>query len=151
MTSRPFRARPGGRAIRRLLPVVAVGAASLALAGCGGGGDRDRAAPTRTQPETTAEGEAPDGATVFAENGCGSCHTFSAAGSAATVGPNLDETLERDARAAGKPLPDFVRESIVDPDAFVAQGFQPGVMPQTFDESLDERDLDALVKFLAQR
>src|SRR5687768_6810923 len=50
------------------------------LAGCGGGdGDGDG-----------TEGGA--GAKVFAEAGCGSCHTFSPAGSNGTVGPNLDET-----------------------------------------------------------
>lgn len=52
------------------------------LAGCGGGdgdGDGDQ-----------TEGD--PGAQVFAEAGCGSCHTFSPAGSTGTVGPNLDET-----------------------------------------------------------
>jgi mono/diheme cytochrome c family protein len=32
-----------------------------------------------------------DGAAVFTEAGCGSCHTFEAAGSTGTIGPNLDE------------------------------------------------------------
>jgi len=32
-----------------------------------------------------------DGAAVFTEAGCGSCHTFEAAGSTGTIGPDLDE------------------------------------------------------------
>jgi cbb3-type cytochrome c oxidase subunit III len=32
-----------------------------------------------------------DGKSIFASAGCGSCHTFEAAGSSGTVGPNLDE------------------------------------------------------------
>jgi cbb3-type cytochrome c oxidase subunit III len=32
-----------------------------------------------------------DGRTVFQNAGCGSCHTFQAAGSNGTIGPNLDE------------------------------------------------------------
>ncbi len=36
------------------------------------------------------------GKTVFADAGCGSCHTFAAAGSSGSVGPNLD-TLQLDA------------------------------------------------------
>jgi cbb3-type cytochrome c oxidase subunit III len=32
-----------------------------------------------------------DGKSVFASAGCGSCHTFQAAGSNGTIGPNLDE------------------------------------------------------------
>ncbi len=35
--------------------------------------------------------EASDGESIFASAGCGSCHTFEAAGSSGTVGPNLDE------------------------------------------------------------
>lgn len=37
-------------------------------------------------------GGATDGEGIFAEQGCGGCHTFSGAGSTGTVGPNLDET-----------------------------------------------------------
>jgi mono/diheme cytochrome c family protein len=33
-----------------------------------------------------------DGRSIFASAGCGSCHTFAAAGSKGTVGPNLDES-----------------------------------------------------------
>lgn len=33
-----------------------------------------------------------DGAAVFAEAGCGSCHTLAAAGASGTIGPNLDES-----------------------------------------------------------
>ena len=33
-----------------------------------------------------------DGAAVFAESGCGSCHTLAAAGASGTIGPNLDES-----------------------------------------------------------
>ena len=32
-----------------------------------------------------------DGKSIFASAGCGSCHTFAAAGSSGTIGPNLDE------------------------------------------------------------
>jgi mono/diheme cytochrome c family protein len=39
----------------------------------------------------TQETGGDDGAAVFAEAGCGSCHTFEAAGSTGTIGPNLDE------------------------------------------------------------
>ena len=48
-----------------------------------------------------------------------------------TVGPDLDE-LAADAKKAGKPLEDFIRESIVDPNNYIAPGYPPNVMPQTF-------------------
>ena len=53
--------------------------------------------PVRAQPGTETErtggegGEAPDGKAIFAEAGCGGCHTLKAAGATGTVGPNLDD------------------------------------------------------------
>ena len=37
-------------------------------------------------------GEAPDGEAIFAEAGCGGCHTLEAAGTSGNVGPNLDDS-----------------------------------------------------------
>ena len=39
----------------------------------------------------SAGGAAPDGKAIFAEAGCGGCHTLKAAGATGTVGPNLDD------------------------------------------------------------
>lgn len=127
---------------QRLSLAIALAAAAIALAGCGGGGDE--AAPTTEAPAADAAG----GKSVFADQGCGSCHTFAPAGSTGATGPNLDDALERDAERAGKPLAEFVRESIVEPDAFIAPGFQPGVMPKTFAASLSDQELANLVAFL---
>jgi cytochrome c oxidase subunit 2 len=91
------------------------------------------------------EGGAQLGATVFKNNGCGSCHTFKPAGATATVGPDLDR-LANYARQAGKPVDEFTRTSIVDPSAYIEKGF-PNVMPQNF-ASLPKRQLDALVQYL---
>ncbi len=87
------------------------------------------------------------GKSVFASNGCGSCHTLTAAGASGKVGPDLDE-LPTEAKGAKQPLAAFVRQSIVDPNAYVAPGFPKGVMPQTFGSSLSKAQLDALVQFL---
>jgi cytochrome c oxidase subunit 2 len=86
------------------------------------------------------------GAAVFENNGCGSCHTFGPAGSQAETGPNLDN-LRQQAEAAGVPLEEFVRESIVDPNEYVEPGFSANVMPATYNE-LPEEQLDALVQYL---
>jgi cytochrome c oxidase subunit 2 len=85
------------------------------------------------------------GKTVFAGNGCASCHTLKAAGATGTVGPDLDK-LPAYAKQAGKPLEDFVRESIVDPNTYVQPGFPKSVMPPF--ANLRKDQLDALVKFL---
>jgi cytochrome c oxidase subunit II len=91
-------------------------------------------------------GGGPSGKQLFASNGCDGCHTFKPAGASGTVGPDLDK-LPQLARQAGQPLEQFIRESIVKPDAYIAPGYQKGVMPGTFG-SLPSSQIDALVKFL---
>jgi cytochrome c2 len=110
-----------------------------------------KTAPPTTTAATTTGGAAakPDGKQVFASAGCGTCHTFAAAGATGKIGPDLDK-LKQEATKAGKPLDAFIKQSIVDPNAYVAPGFQPNVMPATFGKSIPPDQLDALVKFLAQ-
>ena len=88
------------------------------------------------------------GASLFAENGCGGCHAFGPANAAGETGPPLDD-LEARAEALGREPGDFVRESIVDPDAVVAEGYPAGVMPETYGELPDEQ-VDALVQYLLE-
>jgi mono/diheme cytochrome c family protein len=87
----------------------------------------------------TARGKA-----VFLSAGCGACHTLSAAGTKATVGPNLDTTLKNKSSA-------FARESIVHPNASIAAGYQRGVMPTTYRSQLTMRQIADLVVFLMKR
>jgi cytochrome c oxidase subunit 2 len=100
----------------------------------------------REQQKAIEKGGAGGGKTVFAANGCGSCHVFTPAGSTGTIGPDLDK-LPAQARRAGKPLEEFVRESIVNPNAYIEPGYNRNLMPSTFG-SLPEQQLDALVAFL---
>jgi cytochrome c oxidase subunit II len=88
-------------------------------------------------------GGAADGRALFDQQGCTGCHTLVDAGSTAQVGPNLDTVLKGvDA--------DFVRTAIVDPNQEIAEGFQPGVMPQDYGEQLSDEQLNALVDYLLQ-
>ena len=57
------------------------------------------------------------------------------------MGPNLDDTLE------GKDAP-YVQQSIVEPNADVAEGYTAGVMPSF--QQLSEEQVDDLVAFLTQ-
>jgi mono/diheme cytochrome c family protein len=68
-----------------VITVFALGFGLIIAVGLEEGGE---ATPTiTTQPLGNEEGEQ-----LFAAQGCGGCHTLSAAGATATVGPNLDET-----------------------------------------------------------
>jgi hypothetical protein len=42
----------------------------------------------------------------------------------------------------------FVKESIVNPDAYIAKGFSKGIMPATFGNSIKGKQLDDLVAFI---
>jgi mono/diheme cytochrome c family protein len=83
------------------------------------------------------------GAQVFANNGCGGCHTLAAANSGGTTGPNLDEVLPGQKEAE-------IEESIVEPNAKIAQGYPANVMPETFKESIEPEELKELVEYLAE-
>jgi cytochrome c oxidase subunit 2 len=84
--------------------------------------------PTTTTPAKSS-GDAAAGKALFMKSGCGACHTLAAAGSTGKVGPNLDTSLKESATAAGQPLDQFITTSITDPNAYIAKGFQAGVMP----------------------
>ena len=81
------------------------------------------------------------GAQVFANNGCGGCHTLAAAESGGVTGPNLDEVLPGQSIAN-------IHEDIVDPNKVIAQGYPPNVMPTTYEQTLTPKELDDLVKYL---
>ena len=87
-----------------------------------------------------------DGKTLFtdaAEPPCASCHTLADAGATGTTGPNLDEVLPDMSDAE-------IEQSITDPDAKIAEGFQPGIMPPNYGETLSAEQMDALVKYLKE-
>jgi cytochrome c oxidase subunit 2 len=94
------------------------------------------------QRRLAAEGASAGGKQLFTQQ-CGSCHVLADAGTQGAVGPNLDEGLQGQDEA-------FIRESILEPDAMIAEGFQPGVMPATFGDSLSEEQINSLVDYLLE-
>lgn len=91
--------------------------------------------------QQSGEGGGPPGKQVYVNAGCGACHALADAGSTAQVGPDLDKVLPG-------LTADQIRQSIVDPDAEIASGYQPGVMPTNFGEQLSSEQLDQLVQYL---
>src|SRR5438094_8853911 len=124
------------------------------LAACGGG---KTVAPLAkavegTLPKPTAvTGDPAAGKAVFVSQGCGSCHTFTPAGTKGTIGPDLDK-LAADAQKANQGLlEDYTKTSITDPNAYVVPGFAQGIMPGTYGQSLKPQQLADLVAFLTQK
>ena len=119
---------------------VALLVAAAALCGCGGGDDGNADPAASSRPAATAS-KADSGLRVWAAQGCGSCHTFAAAGSSGTFGPDLGETLR------GAP-PAIIRTAIVDPNAAAAPGYGTGMMPEDYERRMSRAELDRLVAFI---
>ncbi len=104
-------------------------------------------ATTTTTPATTpSSGNAAQlaaGKAVFTgASGCSGCHTLADANATGAVGPNLDQTI-------ADATPAEIKQDITDPNAKIAKGFTPNIMPGTFAQSLTKPQLDALVAYLA--
>ena len=82
--------------MRKLVLLLAALVLVVAIPACGGE-EEEQALPETvegTLPADTGaatEGDPANGKKIFASAGCGGCHTFEAAGSSGSVGPNLDE------------------------------------------------------------
>src|SRR5262245_26155559 len=82
------------------------------------------------------------GAQLFANGGCGGCHTL--AGVGGTTGPNRNEVLPGQSAA-------MIQESVEDPYAKIAKGYPANVMPTTFSETFSPKEIEQLVEFLIEK
>jgi cytochrome c oxidase subunit II len=97
------------------------------------------------------EGESPvaAGREIFTSAGCNACHTLDDADATAQVGPDLNQLARvAENRVQGTTAEDYVRESIVDPPAFVVDGYDGDTMPGNFADQLTPEEIDTLVEYL---
>ena len=105
--------------------------------------------PMTTTTTSSSGGDAAAGKTVFTSSSCSGCHTFKAAGASGALGPNLDTAIAADAAADNNmSIEDFVRESISNPDAYIAKNYSGGIMQPDGGSSLTPKQLDDLVAFI---
>ena len=83
-----------------------------------------------------------DAKKIFNDAACGGCHTLADAGTSGAIGPDLDKVLK------GKDAA-FIKNSIEDPSAEIAKGFQD-IMPKNYGDTLSPEELDALVEYLGK-
>lgn len=95
------------------------------------------------EPEETGEPREPitDPLELISEYSCDACHIVR--GEGGDLGPDLS-TIGATNDAA------YIRTSILDPNAVVADGFDEGMMPEGLGEELYAVELEILVDFLAQ-
>ena len=113
---------------------------STGLAACGGesgGGDGSAQAGEKLF----------DQAAIGNQAGCSTCHSLEV--DVILVGPSLAGIANRAGeRVAGLSAEDYIRESIIDPDAYTVEGFPSSVMPLVWSSVLTEEQIDDLVAFL---
>ncbi len=123
----------------------------LVLAGCGND-DANTTAPAATVGDPERGREIwDDGAGLFsAGEGCQECHSLD--GSESPFPGSRAPTWQGVSGRAGDRVPglsaeEYLRESIVDPAAYIVEGYSD-IMPKGFRFLLSEEDIDNLVAFL---
>ena len=129
-------------------------AMAVVLAGCGNG---DTSTTTVGASQTAAVGDPVQGRQIWDDGGgalegggCQECHSLD--GSEKTVANVIAPTWLGISGLAGDRVPGmsaevYLRESIVDPSAYIVEGYSD-LMPKGFKFLLSEEDIDNLVAFL---
>ncbi|MBI5970393.1 MAG: c-type cytochrome [Deltaproteobacteria bacterium] len=81
------------------------------------------------------------GAEIVKKFGCGLCHKI--AGEQGAIGPDLT-------KIGAKKNADYLRRAVFDPNADIAPGFPPGMMPQDFKDKMTAGELQVIVDYLAK-
>ena len=142
-----------------LIPVIA-GATIILAAACGGA-----APPTNTPaPPTPSATSAPaqttpsggngggdlvaQGQALVQSNGCLACHSTDGS---VLVGPSWQGIYGHQMTLADGTTvtadDEYIRESIMDPNAKIVEGFLPNLMPQNFD-TLPDSDIEAIIAYI---
>jgi ferredoxin/mono/diheme cytochrome c family protein len=88
-----------------------------------------------------------EGAGISAQAGCQICHSLEP--DRVLVGPSLAGIGELAAtRVTGQTAAEYLRTSILDPDAYVVEGYRTGQMLPIYEEQLTVEEIDALVEYL---
>ncbi len=88
-----------------------------------------------------------EGSGMSAQAGCQICHSLEPGRQ--LVGPSLSGiAVTAESRVPGQSGEEYLRQSILDPDAYIVEGYRSGQMLPIYDEQLSEAEIDALVQFL---
>jgi cytochrome c553 len=138
----------------------ALAALTLAAIGCMGGNAPSTTAAPSVNGDALAlanlpEGDAAAGKALFSGAQSAStgeplaCHVCHSLDGTTGVGPSLAGISGR-VPAGYDSVEAYIYESIVDPDAYIREGFQPDMMPNHFD-TLDAQTLADLIAFVSQQ
>lgn len=133
---------------RKRVVIVVLNLAMLAVVACGGGGTD----PTSAEP--TPVGNAANGETLFTEPvigennapGCITCHSLEP--DVVIVGPSqAGLAIRAETRVPGQTAEEYIRNSIVNPNDYIVDGFAEGLMYQNYATDLTPEQIDDLVAY----
>lgn len=131
----------------KLLLMALLALAIALLAACGGSG---QTASSAVPAGNVANGEKLFNSATIGSNsapGCVTCHSLQEG--VVVVGPSQSGLAERAGnRVAGQSAAEYLHESIVNPNAYVVDGFAEGVMYQNYGTDLTPEQIDDLVAYL---
>ncbi|HBX68791.1 MAG TPA: hypothetical protein DEH25_05255 [Chloroflexi bacterium] len=111
---------------------------SVVLAACGGGGGDSTDSAGKDLFAQTVIGSQP---------GCITCHSLDAG--VVIVGPSMAGIASRaGSTVSGQSAEDYLRESILTPDAHLVESFPAGTMPQVWGQELSTTQVDQLIDYL---
>lgn len=128
--------------ITSVQPITVEGALTSSTASSGEGG---------TLPagflDKVAKGDPANGQLLTQKNACIGCHSLEK--DVKLVGPSWYGVADRAAtRVPGQTDVEYLYTSITLPNAHVVEGFQPGLMLQTYRQTLSDQDLADIISFL---
>lgn len=138
--------------MRKITIVMSFATALMLLLAACGGGDSDTAEPSSGGEVV---GDAARGEELYKQTtigsasapGCVTCHSLDEG--LTLVGPShAGIGTAAASRVAGLSAEEFLRQSIVEPDAHVTENFSPGVMYQNYGTDLSEQEIADLTAFL---
>ncbi len=117
----------------------------LLLAACGGGNTANENANTSQAQPAESGGDIELGERVFTAN-CAACHSLEA--DTVMVGPSLAGVATwGSTMQTGMNAEQYIRESILEPDSYLTEGFQD-LMPKTYGSTLSSEELEGVIAFL---
>lgn len=135
---------------KKVLFLLVISLVTIALVACGGGGNTTDSG----DEEVAAVGNAANGEKLFSQAvigsanspGCITCHSLEP--DVVIVGPSQYGLDTRAAtRVPGQSAEEYIRNSIINPDDYVVEGFAPGVMYQNYAEELTEAEINDIVAY----
>ncbi len=136
---------------KKTLLTLLVLALVLLLAACGGGGgDTAESGDGGSSGDAAANGEMLYNQVIIGSAsapGCLTCHSLEP--DVVLVGPSHAGLAGRaGSYQEGMSAEDYLRESILDPDAHIVEGFVPGVMPPNLATELKAGEVNDLVVYM---